>query len=208
MKLPEGQLVRSRVVSDPRTVLVDALDRELTGYAVFEPQDALLLDASGRGVLTFRAGVPTVAYHTGTERGGPPALADLAAAGPYQLDLYALPPADLTRVHDQAEFRVPPGMPAERLVGDQALAARTREAAPSERSMGSASAGTRAEPVAGQPGSDNGEDSQVGAVEAFLDDEEKIEAIRDQARSEAQDRAEEWGFEDVASRDGPGDPRS
>ena len=199
MKLPEGQLVRSRVVSDPRTVLVDALDRELTGYAVFEPQDALLLDASGRGVLTFRQGVPTVVYHTGTERGGPPALADLAAAGPYRLDLFALPSADLTRVHDQPEFRVPPGMPAERLAGDQALAARTREVAPSDHGVVAPAAGASEGGDAGDPATaDNERDRQVGAVEAFLDDEAKIEAIREQARSEAQERADEWGFDDVA----------
>ncbi|WP_123537850.1 hypothetical protein [Halosimplex salinum] len=194
MKLPEGRLLRSRVVSDPRTVLVDALDRELTGYAVFEPQDALLLGADGRGVVTFRAGVPVVAYHTGSERAGPPALADLAAEGPYRLRLFALAPADLTAVHDEDEFRVPPGMPAERLAGDQALAERTREAAPAERLAVVSNGGAEhAEPVVGE----DGDDRQPGAVEAFLDDAEKIEAIREQARDEAQQRADEWGFDDV-----------
>ncbi|MFB6141060.1 MAG: hypothetical protein ABEJ26_11575 [Halosimplex sp.] len=196
MRLPEGRLVRSRVVTDPRTVLVDVLDRELTGYAVFEPRDALLLDGDGRGVLTFRAGVPTVAYHTGTERAGPPALADLAAAGPYRLELYALAPADLTRVHGEQRFRVPPGMPAERLVGDQALADRTREAAAPERTADGSPSRPTAD--AGDPdGPETGDDRQTGAVEAFLDDAEKIEAIRERARSEAEDRAEEWGFDDV-----------
>ncbi|WP_459190676.1 hypothetical protein [Halosimplex sp. J119] len=195
MKLPAGRLLRSRVVSDPRTVLVDALDRELTGYAVFEPQDALLLDESGRGVLTFRDGVPTVAYHTGTERAGPPALADLAAAGPYRLELFAVAPADLTRVHGEQRFRVPPGMPAERLAGDQSLADRTREVAPADRASGGSRVREQTENAAefGEP-----DDRQVGAVEAFLDDAEKIEAIREQARDEAAERAEEWGFDDVA----------
>jgi len=185
MKLPDGRLVRSRVVSDPRTVLVDALDRGLTGYAVLEPQGSLLLDDDGRGVLTFAEGVPVVAYHTGTERGGPPALADLAASGPYRLNLYAVRPGALDAVHDRASFRVPPGMAADRLAGDQSLADRTRELAPedwtTERTHDAASSGERS----------------VGAVEAFLDDERKIEAIREEARAEARERAEEWGFGDV-----------
>jgi hypothetical protein len=186
MKLPEGRLVRSRVVSDPRTVLVDALDRAVTGYAVLEPQGSLLLDDEGRGVLTFEEGVPAVAYHTGSDRGGPLALADLAAAGPYRLDLYAVRSGALDAVHDHDAFRVPPGMAAERLAGDQSLADRTRETAPTDR------------PVDRE--GDNGESSgerDVGAVEAFLDDEHKIEAIRERAREEAQARAEEWGFDDV-----------
>jgi hypothetical protein len=195
MKVPDGRLLRSRVVTDLRTVLVDALDRELTGYAVFEPQDALLLGASGRGVVTFREGVPVVAYHTGTERAGPPALADLAAAGPYRLELFAVTPGDLARIHDAEKFRVPPGMPAERLVGDQQLAGRTREAAPAGRlsECTGAADGETATPDAGES-----PDRQTGAVEAFLDDAEKIEAIREQARDEARERADEWGFDDVA----------
>jgi len=187
MKLPEGRLLRSRVVSDPRTVLADALDRGVTGYAVLEPQGSLLLDDDGRGVLTFEGGVPVVAYHTGSDRGGPPALADLAAGGPYRLDLYGVRRDSLAAVHDRESFRVPPGMAAERLAGDQSLADRTREAAPTDRRVDR----TPAE------GDDAG-DRDVGAVEAFLDDERKIAAIREQAREEAQERAEEWGFGDVA----------
>jgi len=197
MKLPEGRLLRSRVVEDPRTVLVDALDRELTGYAVFEPQDALLLEASGRGVVTFRAGVPVVAYHTGTDRAGPPALADLAAAGPFRLRLFALAPADLEAVHDRSTFRIPPGMAAERLAGDPALADRTRAAAPPDRPADAV--GQAGDSVGAADGDDGGTgERQPGAVEAFLDDAEKIEAIREQARAEAAERADEWGFDDVA----------
>ncbi|QLH81670.1 hypothetical protein [Halosimplex pelagicum] len=198
MKLPEGRLLRSRVVEDPRTVLVDALDRELTGYAVFEPQDALLLEASGRGVVTFRAGVPVVAYHTDTDRAGPPALADLAAEGPYRLRLFALAPADLEAVHDRPTFRIPPGMAAERLAGDPALADRTRAAAPPDRR--SETAGSPGDPTDAAAGDDDvdSDERQPGAVEAFLDDAEKIEAIREQARAEAAERADEWGFDDVA----------
>lgn len=215
MRLPDGQLVRSRVVTELRTAFVDALDRELTGYAVLEPQAAVLLESADRGVVTFEGGVPIVAYHTGTDRGGPPALADLAAGGPYRLELVAVDPADLAAVHDVDRFRVPPAMPAERLVGDQRLADRTRAAAPDSRldapdsRSGTSDARTATTPAGAAPGADTDADfdregtasrsgmaaDQPGAVEAFLEDEEKIEAIREAAREEAQERAEEWGFD-------------
>ena len=192
MKLPGGRLVRSRVVADPRTVLLDALDRELTGYAVLEPQGSLLLDADGDGVVTFREGIPVVAYHTGTERGGPPALADLAAEGPYRQELFAVDASDLSAVHGQESFRVPPEMPAERLAGDQALADRTRAAlAATDHPLSGCDDGSRAGPSDGRPAAGP---TASGPVEAFLDDREKIEAIREEARAEAERRAEEWGF--------------
>lgn len=228
MRLPGGRLVRSRVVADPRTVLVDALDRELTGYAVLEPQGTLLLDDDGDGVVTFREGVPVVAYHTGTGRGGPPALADLAAAGPYRLELVAADAADLREVHDYDSFRVPPEMPAERLAGDQTLADRTREAVSGPRQGNDAPGDERRETgtldsrrdgdiatagagewhtgantvdpgtaTDGRPsgdGTDTERSNAPGAVEAFLDDEEKIEALREEARAEAEQRAADWGF--------------
>ena len=184
MKLPRGRLNRSRVVTDPRDTLADVLDRALTGYAVFESQETLLLDGEGRGVITFTDGVPVLAYHTGTDRGGPPALADLAIPGPYHVSLYALDAADLESVHEAAHLRVPPGMPAERLGGDPALADSTRRAAPEERlSTPEGDATTTA----------NGATEQ-SVVEAFLNDAEKIEAIKQQARSEARERAQEWEF--------------
>ena len=209
MKLPPGRLVRSRVVTDPRTVLVDALERATTGYAVLEPQDALLLDGDGRGILTFERGVPVLAYHTGTERGGPPALADLAAEGPYRLELFGVDPGDLGPVHARDAFAVPPGMAAERLVGDPALAERTRETATACRDAEQAGSDAsrredrRAATEDGSTGSDaplatgdaaSSDGRQVGAVEAFLDDEEKVAAIQAEAREEAQSRADEWGF--------------
>lgn len=183
MKLPRGRLRKSRVVTDPRDVLADVLDRGLNGYAVFESQETLLLDAEGRGVVTFDDGVPVLAYHTGTDRGGPPALADLAVPGPYHVSLYALDPADLDPAHQADDLRVPPGMPAERLAGDPALADSTRRAAPADRR----------DPVENSDSTDDTGDPQ-SAVEAFLDDAEKIEAIKDQARAEARERAAEWEF--------------
>lgn len=173
MRLPRGQLVRSRVVADASTPLVDALDRALTGYVRLAPQESVLLDGDGVGVLTFEDGVPVVAYHPGTDRGGAAALADLAQPGPYSAELYRLAPADLAAAHEVAELQVPPGVPAERLGGDPALADRTREAAPDGRAVGG-----DADPVA-----------------SFLDDDEKIAAIRDQAREEAERRAAEWGLD-------------
>lgn len=186
MKLPTGRLVRSRVVDDPGAALVSALERDLTGYCVFTPQDTLLLDADGKGVITFEDGVPVLAYHTRTDRGGPPALADLAVPGPYSADLFESTSEELMALHETEELVVPPGMPAERLAGDPDLAARTRAAAPATR-LADAAAGTA---------SSAGPQS---AVEAFLADEEKIEAIRERARAEAQRRATEWGLDEELS---------
>lgn len=181
MKIPHGRLVRSRVVSNPGTVFSMVLDRSLTGYVVFEPQDALLLDHGGRGVVTVREGVPVLAYHTGTDRGGVDGLADLSAPGPYKVDVFALEDTDIERLHEADALRVPPGEPAERVAGTPDLADRTRERA-HEHDL--------------YPDDDalpaNGED----AVTAFLDDVERIEAIKRQAREEAQQRATKWGIGD------------
>jgi len=183
MNVPDGTLVRSRVVGDPRDPLAAALDRRLTGYAVFEPQEALLLDGGSRGIVTFRDGVPELVYYTGTDHGGPTALADLAMPGPYHVELYRLGPDELASIGAHEELVVPPGMPAERLAGDPALAASTRRAAPGDRELSVAD------------DSDESGQTEPGAVEAFLADEAKIDAIKTQAREEAQRRAEEWGFE-------------
>ncbi|PSP77023.1 hypothetical protein BRC81_11835 [Halobacteriales archaeon QS_1_68_20] len=174
LRLPRGELVRSRVVSDPATALGAALERGLTGYAVLEPQETLLLDGDAAGVLTFDDGVPVLAYHTESDRGGPAALADLAEPGPYRADLYALDATDLAPVHDTPELEVPPGMPAERLAGDPDLADRTRAAAPDDRL----------------------DDADEDPVASFLEDEAKIEAIQAEAREEARERAAEWGLDD------------
>lgn len=177
--IPRGQLVRSRVVPDIRAVLVDALDRDLTGYAVIEPQETLLLDSDGKVVFTFEEGIPILAYHTATDTGGKNALAALATVGPCRLDLYALSPRQLETAHDTPELRVSPEMPAEHLAGDPALADRTRKRA---------SIGTDSDQPDDEP--------PLNAVEAFLDDTDQIEAIREQARTEAKRRAKEWGLDD------------
>ena len=174
MNLPRGSLLRKRVVADPATALETALERAVTGYLRLSSQAALLLEAEGAGVITLEEGIPVVAYHTGTDRGGPAALGDMALPGPYGMALYELEAGALDAVHDTPDLRVPPGMPARRLAGDPDLASRTRAAAPEARRATAA------------------EGPQPSPVEAFLDDEEKIRSLKDAARSEATERAAEW----------------
>lgn len=164
----------ARVVEDAATALALVLDRDLTGYAEFTPQDALLLDDDGAGVLAFEDGVPTHVKHSGSGRGGDAALADLAVPGPLRVECYAGgdPP-----VPETDQFAVAPGTPAERLAGDSALADRTRAAAPSDRTQ-------------------TGAAESMDAVAAFLEDDEKIDALRERASEEATERADEWGFGD------------
>jgi hypothetical protein len=174
MNLPAGSLLRKRVVDDPATALSTALDRHVTGYLRLSSQAALLLEDESRGVITLADGVPVLAYHTGTDRGGPAALGDIALPGPYGMALYEVPPRRLERVHEARALRVPPGMPAERLAGDPSLAERTRDVAPVHR-------------LEESPG-----ESATSAVEAFLEDEEKISRLKERARTEAAERAAEW----------------
>jgi hypothetical protein len=205
MNLPEGRLVRSRVVEDPARALSSALDRELTGVAVFEPQDALLLDAESAGVIRFRSGVPVAAHHAGTGREGPAALADLAVPGPYSVELHAVDPDRLGG--ERTDREVPPGMAAERLGGDHDLARRTRERS---RSEGVVDAEPPREGTGGHPERDGSDGTvprdgdatpETDTVEAFLDDEERIAALKEQARERAKERAGEWGIEDQLSDD-------
>jgi hypothetical protein len=176
LEIPEGRLVRSRV--GVASALEAALARDLTGYARIDP-DSLLADGEP-GVLTFADGVPRAAYcergeSRGTQRGdsrGVDALAALAGPGPCSVELYELPPDALTAVHDAAEFSVPPGAPAEELADEPSLAERARERAPDEAG-----------------------DTDASALESFLEDEERIAAIQEGARAEAERRAEEWGLD-------------
>lgn len=210
--LPEGRLLQSRVVPDPGETLADALDRPLTGYVVFEPEDALLLDTGGSGVIAFREGVPVAAHYGGTDRGGPEALADLAVPGPYSAEIRETDDDALAPLVGEQDRRIPPGMAAERLAGDPDLADRTRTLADRRRvgtadPPGAGSRGrprddpgeTHADPVS-RPGAGDrsGGDGREGAdaIAAFLEDERKIEAIREQASQQARERAEDWGLTD------------
>ena len=182
LHVPQGTLLRSRVVDDVAEPLAQALDRRLTGYAVLEPGGSLLLEKAATGVVTFEAGVPVVAYCETTDERGVDALAALAAPGPCSVELYELPAAALTDVHESQPFRVPPGAPAAELAGDTALSQRTREQAPEERAE-------RPEPA------------DTSAVEAFLEDEDRIERIQQEARAEAKERAAEWGLDGQIEED-------
>lgn len=195
LDLPRGTLVRSRV--GVAGALDAALARDLTGYARIEP-DSLLADGEP-GVLTFEDGVPVAAYcergEGGSERrdsrgvdvdesrsdssGGQnalrsgEALAALAVPGPCAVELYELPAGSLDPVHEQPSFTVPPGAPAEELADDATLAEWARERAP--------------EDAADRGG--------ASALESFLEDEERIAAIQEEARAEAEKRAAEWGLD-------------
>lgn len=175
MNLPQGQLVRQRVLEDAGTVLRTAFERELTGYARLESQDTLLLDADGVGVLTFEDGIPVAAYHTGTDTAGTEAVTDIGSTGPYRLELYELDEEIVEQIHDDERLRVPPALPARQLSSETELIDRIRERAP-------------------DTWQDAASDTSLDAVEQFLDDEQKVEAIRDHARTEAQSRADEWNF--------------
>jgi hypothetical protein len=177
MNLPQGQLLRQRVLNSVETVLTGALDRELTGYARLEPQETLLLSADRAGVITFTGGIPVAAYHTSPETAGVVALTEIASSGPYRLELYALDASALDRLHDDESVRVSPCRPAQLLSGEEELIERTRDRAPTERI-------NRDEP----------EQHGLDAVEAFLDDENQIETIRSRAQSEARSRADDWNL--------------
>lgn len=178
MNVPAGELVRSRVVSDASVPLEAALDRRLTGYAVVSPTAALAPDRDGT-VITFEEGVPVVAYHAGTDRGGSEALAALPTPGPYRVELYRSAPGDLDPVHEVSKLCVAPAAPAEQVAGAPGLAERTHRLAPADRDA---------------PAAD--------PVEAFLSDEQRVEEIRAEAREDARRRAEEWGFDEVVDADG------
>lgn len=170
----DDRLLHSKVVADLGEVLDRALEARTTGYATVEPQDALLLDADGLGVLALERGVPVAARHTGTGRTGREALAELSVPGPCRVELYERDrPVPFA---DEAAARIPPALPADRLARDPDLANRTRTAAADR---------------------DTGERTDGDALEAFLRDEDRVEAIRREARREARERARQWGLEDA-----------
>ena len=183
LPVPQGELLSSRVVTDLGVVLRRTLEKELTGYVILEPQETLLLDGDVHGVLTFEDGIPTLAYDVAGDERGSRALARLADPGPYRVERYATDPVAVRSLHDAdaaGAFHVSPGAPAEQLARDADLAAATRRQAP-----------------------DDAESSGDGdPLEAFLADEERVEAIQEQARAEAKRRADEWGFTEEFTDDG------
>jgi hypothetical protein len=178
--MSDVELVRSHVVDDPATVLARALDDELTGHALVEPQDAFLLGDDAVVRVVFDEGVPIRVAATNGDRAGPAAVETLVGPGPFAVELYRRP-AGVDR--SDAAASVPPDLPARR-VDDDGLAARTRAAAPDEHR-------TADDPVA-----------------SFLDDAEVVESIRDAAREEAVADARQWGLTDhlATDPDGSDDP--
>ena len=172
--IPEGRLRRSRTDADIAETLAGVLQRDLTGYVVFEPQGSILRGDDERAIVTFDAGVPVLAYHPPSDAGGTDALAALSG-GPFHVEAYALPADALSEAHRVEALRVPPTAPAERLANDDGLIERTRAAASDDRLD---------------------RDADTSSVEAFLADEDRIEEIRTQARVEAEKRAAEWGLTD------------
>ncbi|WP_156105697.1 hypothetical protein [Halobellus rufus] len=172
--IPEGDLIRSRTDADVGDTLSGVLDRDLTGYVVFEPQGSILLGDDERAVLTFEAGVPVLAYHPASDAGGEDAL-DALSGSLFHAAVYELPPDALEAAHGVEELRVRPTAPARRLAGDERLADRTRAAAPEDR---------------------RSEERDASSVADFLADAERIEEIKAEARAEAQARADEWGLRD------------
>jgi len=189
-----GELVRARVATAFADPLARALDDELSGYLRVEPGEALLGGDDAAAVITLDGGVPVLAYDAGDDADGPTALAALSGAEPVHIESYRLPERALSSLHGAADdraddadddrtdgadaaapFRVAPDAPARELADDDALAARTREAADDDRRS---------------PSGDH------GALAAFLADEERVEAVRAEARAEAEARAAEWGLTD------------
>ena len=180
-----GTLRVRRVVTDLGGTLDDALDWGVTGYLRVE-SEGLLRDVGGATVLTLDRGVPAAAATTGGERVGADALAQAGADGLSRLELRELDGGSFPGFHNRDEARIPPTLPAKQLVGDSDLVERTREAAPDGR----------VDPGEGSGGLD--------AVESFLDDADAIASIRDRARTQARQRADEWGFDTANPDERPG----
>lgn len=176
-QIPTGDLCRSRTDADIAETLVSALDRSLTGYIVFEPQQSILAGDDDRAVITFEQGVPMAAYHTDNDVVGSQAIDALSDSGTPHVDVYTLPATALMSIHRDVTdtFAIAPTAPARRLTDNATLVERTRNAAPQTRVTGT--------------------DTQT-AVEAFLADTDQIESIKQEARAEAAARAAEWGFTD------------
>ncbi|MFC7136121.1 hypothetical protein [Halobaculum litoreum] len=179
-RLPRGDLVRARVATDFETPLAAALDDELTGYLRVEPGETLLGGDDAEAVITLADGVPVLAYDGGDDADGPAALAALAGTAPVRVESYRLPADALATLHDPATdatapFRVAPAGPARDLADADALVERTRAVAPDDRREAA---------------------GDHDALAAFLADEDRVEAVRADARAEAEARAAEWGLTD------------
>lgn len=175
MNVPSGNLLQARVVQTPAPLLADALDRELTGYLRIAAGETLLLEGYGRAVITLVDGVPRAAYHTGKDVAGNRAIETIPELGPYHVELYRTDQSVLKPVHTDTAVQIPPGRPAERLAEDPTLAERTRTAASPDHL-------------------EQARHTDEDRLAAFLEDEKHIQQIKQEARQQAQTRAEEWGL--------------
>lgn len=182
LSIPRGRLLRSQCVPDIRAVLIAAFERELTGYTIVEPTEPPLRDEQGTVVFTYEHGLPLCVYHTESGRGGQRVLSELAAIGPYRLDLYALSTDQVRPLCERTELRVPPVLPAERLCGDPELADRVNRRLSESETIGAIE-----------------EHETTEGVAAFLDDAAGIEAIKNAARAQAERKATEWDLDSLRS---------
>lgn len=166
-----NRLVESRVVTDLTPVLTKLFEDELTGQLVVEPADSLVLESEQGCEITLVEGIPRAARGVDSGRAGNTALESVGTLGPFHIEVYTM---------DDLEWEqsavIGPERPAELLGGDTALVKAIRETSP--------------EQIEDSSGTDGLAD--------FLADTDRIESIRSEARREAQQRAAEWGFDDVA----------
>ncbi|ERH13407.1 MAG: hypothetical protein J07HB67_02446 [halophilic archaeon J07HB67] len=160
-----GSLVRARSVDRLGVSLARVFAERHTGYLRIVADGPL---DETTGVLTVVDGVPVAAV-AGDEC-GVAALDTLTVPGAARVETYRREADGLASLHDRSDCRVPPGAPAERL-GDDELAARTRERAPADRT-----------------------DTDGSTLLSFLDDDRRLETIRSEARTEARADADEWGL--------------
>ena len=166
-----GALVRARSVDRLSVSLARVLTEEHTGYLRIVADGPL---DGATGVVTVVDGVPVAAVTDGERACGVAALDALAVPGVVRVETYRCETAALASLHDCADYRVPPGAPAERLCDDSALAARSRERAPASR-----------------VGADD------STLLSFLGDDRRLAAIRSEARAEARADADSWGLNDA-----------
>lgn len=164
-----GRLIRARSVDRLGVSFARVLTEHHTGYVRIVADGPL---HAATGVVTVVDGVPVAAACDDGEC-GPAAVDALVSPGPSRVETYRCDQTALASLHDRADCRVPPDAPAERL-GEDDLAARTRERAPADRAT-----------VDG------------AALLSFLGDDRRLETIRSEARAEAHADATDWGLDDA-----------
>ncbi len=171
MRLPQGRLCRSTVVSTVRSVLELALDLSLTGYGVFASPET---PRAPRGLITFDRGIPGCCYHPHASWDPSAALSRIASYRPCRVDLYQLSRPTVHRVHDRAPKTVEPTFLASQLGGDSILLQRTKHRH-AKRDANTAPTNT-------------------DTVVSFLEDSDRIKALQETTRQTVQLRASRWNL--------------